>query len=109
MVSRPTSRTGGVGQDHYAHLAFHYSVGGQSYTAELYDDFVSSQSAPVRAKVERYAVGTRHRIRYNPADPQDIRLDAGYNLITFLKPLVALLIGLVFIGFGVLFRLVPKR
>lgn len=65
----------------------------------------------MKRKVDAYASGTRHPIRYNPADPNDMRFDVGYNFSFFFLPGLLGLMGLIFggLGVGVLFASRTRR
>jgi hypothetical protein len=60
----------------------------------------------MKRKVEVYAPGTTHSIRYNPADPKDIYLDVGFNSGFFVLPVMFGWMGLVVFltGCGLLVR-----
>jgi len=79
-----------------AHIDFRYTVGGKQYTAPTGTDYSTSDYAEMKGKVDTYAPGTHHPIRYNPANPNDIRYDAGYTFGFFLAPLIFAGAGLMF-------------
>jgi hypothetical protein len=83
-----------------AHIDFRYEVGGKVYTSPAGSDYSTSDYAEMKQKVDTYAPGTHHPIRYNPANPNDIRYDAGYTFGFFLGPLILLGVGLGFTGAG---------
>ncbi len=79
---------------------FRYTVQGREYTAKDGPGYSTSSYSSMAEKVQKYAPGTRHPIRYNPANPAEIRIEAGYNLSTFGIPLMVAAMGLVFAGLG---------
>lgn len=64
-----------------------------------------SRSSRARGARLPYAPGSRHPIRYNPADPSDMRFDVGYNFGFFFLPVLFGGMGIVFsaLGVGLLF------
>jgi hypothetical protein len=50
---------------------------------------------------DRFARGTRHPIKYNPADPNDIRFNAEYSFRFFLLPIISGGLGLIFSFVGI--------
>lgn len=79
---------------------FRYTANGTEYMARDGPGYSTSSYSSMEEKVKKYAPGTRHPIRYNPANPQEIRIEAGYNLTTFGIPLGVAAGGLVFFGIG---------
>jgi hypothetical protein len=89
------------GTTYRAAIDFRYVVEGKEYTAPASSSYSSSSYSQMKQKVDDYAIGTRHPIRYNPADPNDMRFDVGYNFNFFFLPGLLGLMGLVFGGLGV--------
>jgi hypothetical protein len=88
-----------------AQIEFRYAVGGKQYTTPAGSNYSTSNYAEMAQKVDTYAPGTHHPIRYNPANPNDICFDAGFTFGFFLVPLIFGGVGLVFtlIGAAVFF------
>lgn len=82
-----------------AEIEFQYAVKGKEYITPAASPYSSSSYREMKGKVERYAPGTFHSIRCNPADPNDIRFDVGYNFGFFFLPVL-------FGGMGVVFTVV---
>ncbi len=99
-----SSRSSSTSTMYQAEIEFRYTVGGKQYVTPATSDYSSSSYTEMKHKVDFYAPGTRHAIRYNPADPNDIRFDVGYNLGFFLLPFIFGILGLVFgsVGAGLL-------
>ncbi|MGH9578328.1 MAG: DUF3592 domain-containing protein, partial [Terriglobales bacterium] len=74
---------------------FRYTANGREYTARDGPGYSTSSHSSMQEKVETYAPGSRHPIRYNPANPAEIRIEAGYNLSTFGIPMMVAAMGLV--------------
>jgi hypothetical protein len=84
-----------------AHIDFRYTVGGKEYTSPTGSNYSTSSYAEMKGKVDTYAPGTHHAIRYNPANPNDIRYDAGYTFGFFITPLILAGSGLISAAAGV--------
>ena len=84
-----------------AQIDFRYTAGGKQYTSPAGSDYSTSDYAEMKQKVDTYAPGTHHAIRYNPANPNDIRFDAGFTFGFFLAPLIFLGVGLMSTAAGV--------
>jgi len=83
-----------------AAIDFRYTVDGKEYMVPSSSSYSSSSRSQMRKKVDAYAPGTRHPIRYNPADPGDMRFDVGYNFGFFFLPVLLGGMGIVFAGIG---------
>ena len=78
-----------------AEIEFGYTVAGKDYVTPAPSSYATSNYNSVRREVEKYAPGTRHSIRINPEDPNDIRFGMGYNFGIFALPLIFTGVGLV--------------
>jgi hypothetical protein len=94
-----------------AAIDFRYTVAGKEYTVPASSSYSSSSHSVMQRKVAAYAPGSRHLIRYNPADPVDMHFDVGYNFSFFLLPLILGGMGVVFsaLGAGVLYAVRGMR
>jgi len=81
-----------------AKIVLLYAVGESPKTAEL-TSFRSSNYEATAAHVAEFAVGSRHPIRYDPGDPAQARIGAGWNLRFFTVPLLLTVMGA---GFAVI-------
>jgi hypothetical protein len=84
-----------------AKIEFQYTVGGKSFVSPSTSSSGTTDYGAMKRVADDYAPGTRHTIRYDPAYPNDIRFDAGYNVGFFLVPIVTGGIGIVLFGMGV--------
>ena len=100
--SRPTTV-------YQALVDFHYTVGGRDYTATTGTHYSSSNYKEMKGKVDRFASGSHHPIRYNPDNPNDMREDAGYTFGFFITPVLLGAFGLPALGFGLLFIAMGRR
>ncbi len=83
-----------------AEIEFRYTVDGKEYTTPSSSPYRSSSYAEIKQKAKTYARGTTHPIRYNPADPNDIRFDAGCNFGFFFLPVMFGGMAIIFGGVG---------
>ena len=72
-----------------------YVANGQPVTAELISFQSSNYEETVRRAAE-FPVGSRHAVRYDPHNPTQARIGAGWNRRFFAVPLITLGCGLVF-------------
>jgi len=86
-----------------AAIEFRYTLNGKEYATPATSGYSSSSYTEMKRQADAYPPGTRHRVRYNPADPNDIRYNAGYTFGFFFLPVLLGGMGIVFGGLGVLF------
>jgi len=84
-----------------AKIDFQYTVRDKPFVTPSTTSYATTDYVAMKLVADNYAPGTRHIIRYNPADPNDIRFDAGYNFGFFVVPLVLGGMGAIFSGLGV--------
>ncbi len=102
---RSQSANGGSTRVYQALIDFRYTVDGKTYAASAGSDYSTSSRSEMQQKVDIYAPGTHHPIRYNPANPYDIRYDAGLTFGFFLGPFILAVSGLMASACGVVFFL----
>jgi hypothetical protein len=78
-----------------ARLLLVYTVDGKAITTNL-TSFQDQNYAKTRARADEYVVGSHHQIRYDPRDPQQARIGAGWNARFFALPLIVSGVGAVF-------------
>ncbi len=83
-----------------AEVEFRYVANGREYVTPSQTDYSSSSYPEMKNRVDAFPPGTRHRIKYNPGDPGDIRFTAGYNFGFFFLPTIFGGLGLLFTGIG---------
>lgn len=95
-------------QRYAAKLQIAYAVNGKSMNADL-TSFQSSNYAETRRRAAEFAVGGRHDVRYDPGNPEQVRIGAGWNRRFFAVPLITagcgLAFGLLALGFFIAARL----
>jgi hypothetical protein len=96
-----------------AQLQIAYVVDGQPITVQL-TSFQSSNYEDTVRRAAEYPVGSRRAIRYNPQNPSEARIGAGWNRRFFAVPLITLGCGLIFAAIAAAlfltasFRVAPK-
>ena len=90
-----TEPTGKHDQLYSAHIEIAYVVDGRPVTAEL-TSFQSSNYAETARRAAEFPVGSRHAIRYDPRNPKQVRIGAGWNRRFFAVPLITLGCGIFF-------------
>lgn len=68
-------------------LTLSYEIGGRPYLREVGSIHQSTSYERKRKQAERFPAGSRIPIRYNPRDPDDIRIQAGFNRHFFAVPI----------------------
>jgi Protein of unknown function (DUF3592) len=95
ISSQVAERNGEHGSTEYwARVKLSYTVGGKEYSKIAGTGSSSSSLSTIREQVDKMHPGTHLQVPYNPADPYDIALGAGWNFSTFGLPLVGVLTGL---------------
>jgi hypothetical protein len=79
-----------------ANIQIVYVANGQPVTAEL-TSFQSSNYEETVRRAAEFPVGSRQAIRYDPHNPTQARIGAGWNRRFFAVPLITLGCGLVFV------------
>jgi len=107
VVIRSEVNQPGVGRasaKYQADFAFRFTVDGKEHTGKLSAPSRTFSRESSEKETDRFPVGSHHRIRYNPAKPSEIILDADPDaycytaLVPFLVGLVMAVLGLVVFG-----------
>lgn len=86
------------GQKYYdSDVQFLFTVNGMPHVAEIFSHR-SPKIEKVRYETNKFPVGSHRRVRYNPDNLTDIRVNAGYNRRFFFAPLLVT-------GFAVIFAI----
>lgn len=80
-----------------AQLEFSYRVNDRDYAGVYEFPHLSTHYERKKKQLAPFPPGSRHPIRYNPADPTDIRIQAGYNVHFFVVPVFITGVGLIFV------------
>ncbi len=90
-------------------VEFRYTLNGKEYLTPSDAGYSTSSSPEMKRLADRFAPGTRHAIKYNPTDPNDIRFNAEYSFGFFLLPVIFGGLGLVFSLVGIVLLVVASR
>ena len=90
-----------------ASLKVLYTVAGQPITAEM-TSFESTNYEATLQRTQQFPVGSRHRIRYDAANPAQARLGAGWNRTFFALPLIVAAMAAFFACVGAICLAVAK-
>ena len=89
-------------------IAFRYVVDGKTYENVTTYGVASSDVGALRARLEAFAPGTSHTIRYRPGDPNIIRFSLDSWWATFGLGVGLMGMGLLFAGFAQIPRLLRR-
>ena len=90
-------------------VEFRYTLNGKEYLTTSDAGYSTSSYPEMKRLADKFAPGTRHAIKYNPADPNDIRFNAEYSFGFFLLPVIFGGLGLVFSLVGIVLLVVASR
>ena len=98
-----------LGHDNFyrAKLQVVYTVAGQPIVAEL-TSFESKNYEATLGRTEQFPVGSHHPIRYDPANPSQARVGAGWNKTFFALPIIVGVTGLFFFLVGAVLLAIAK-
>jgi hypothetical protein len=98
-----------LGHDNFyrAKLQMVYTVAGQPIVAEL-TSFESKNYEATVQRSEQYPVGSHHPIRYDPANPFQARVGAGWNRTFFALPLIVGIAAMFFFFVGAALLAIAK-
>ena len=91
-----------------AEIDFQYTVDGKAFDTLAGPGYSTSSYAGMKSIVDEFAPRTRHLVRYNPADPNDVRMNAGYSFGFFLLPLMLGGMGVFFAALGIIMRIASR-
>jgi hypothetical protein len=108
VAVRPISSRSSVGNRpsqllYDVQVTFRYEVDSTRFESQTTSGLASSSIGRRDELMKRFAPGTRHRIHHRPDDPNVIRYNLGWSFSTFALSGGMLVMGLVFLGFGILF------
>jgi len=90
-----------------AKLEVLYTIRGQPITSEL-TSFESTNYEATKKRTEQFLVGSHHVIRYDPANPGQARIGAGWNRTYFALPLIVLAMAAFFAFIGAVLLAIAK-
>jgi|SRR5580700_2819555 hypothetical protein len=102
-----TESSTGHDQLYRAKLQVLYTVGGKPMTSDL-TSFESSNYEATLQRTQKFPVGSHHAVRYDPANPTQARVGAGWNRTYFALPIIVLSMAVVFAFAGAVFLAIAK-
>jgi len=90
-------------------LVLAYQVDGRPYVSSVGSLHQSTSYERKKKQAERFPPGSRTEARYNPGDPTDVRIQAGFNVHFFAVPVFIGGVAAIFGLLGLLFFLVSRR
>ena len=97
------------GAEYRIRVTLEFQADGVPHYAVASSSLASSDLATASRKVTAYPAGSHHRIYYDPANPVDMRFDAGYNLDYLAKPLIIASGGFLLVIAGTVVRFLTRR
>ena len=90
-----------------AKLQVLYTVAGQPITSDL-TSFASSNYEATLRRTEQFPVGSHRMVRYDPANPVQARIGAGWNRTYFALPLMVAAMAVFFTFVGAVLLAIAK-
>jgi uncharacterized protein DUF3592 len=90
-------------------LVLAYQVGGRPYVSSVGSLHQSTSYERKKKQAEHFPPGSSTKVRYNPGDPLDVRIQAGYNIHFFAVPIFISGVAAIFGLLALLFFLVARR
>lgn len=89
-------------------IEFQYAVGGKNFQTFVSSSYWTTNYSEMKQQLDAFVPGTTHSILVSPADPNDVRFDAGYTPGFFVVAMVLAGMGAVFATIGGLFLLAAR-
>jgi hypothetical protein len=90
-------------------LVVAYQVDGRPYVSGVGSLHQSTHYERKKKQADRFPPGSHAEVRYNPSDPRDIRIEAGYNVHFFAIPVFISGVAGIFGLLALLFFLFSRR
>ena len=90
-----------------AELQVLYTVDGQPVTSEL-TSFESTNYEATLQRTQQFPVGSHHEVRYDPKNPAQARIGAGWSRTFFALPLIVMSLALFFTLAGAVLLAIAK-
>ncbi len=90
-------------------IEFRYTLNGKEYLTPSDAGYSTSSYPQMKRLADKFSPGTRHVIKYNPADPNDVYFNAEYSFGFFLLPVVFGGVGLIFCIVAIVLWVVASR
>ncbi|HYA94979.1 MAG TPA: DUF3592 domain-containing protein [Terriglobales bacterium] len=90
-------------------LVLSYQANGRPYVSSVGSLHQSTSYERKKKQADRFPPGSNTEVRYNPSDPHDIRIQAGYNVHFFAVPVFISGVAAIFGLLALLFFLLSRR
>jgi len=90
-------------------LVLAYEVDGQPYVSSVGSLHQSTHYERKKKQADRFPPGSSTEVRYNPADPHDVRIQAGYNVHFFAVPIFISGVAAIFGVLALVFFLIARQ
>jgi hypothetical protein len=90
-------------------LELSYDVNGHHYVSGIGSFHQSTHYERKLKQARRFPPGSRTEVRYNPADPRDVRIQAGYNVHFFAVSVFIAGVAAIFGLLALIFFLLARR
>jgi len=90
-------------------LVLSYQANGRPYVSSVGSLHQSTSYKRKKKQADRFAPGSHTEVRYNPSDPRDIRIQAGYNVHFFAVPIFIIGVAAIFGLLALLIFLLTRR
>jgi hypothetical protein len=102
-----TESSTGHEQLYRAKLQVLFTVGGNPVTSDL-TSFESTNYEATLQRTKQFPVGSHHAVRYDPANPAQARIGAGWNRTYLALPIIVLSMAALFAFVGAVFLAIAK-
>ncbi len=102
-----TESSTGYEQLYRAKLQVLFTVGGNPVTSDL-TSFESTNYEATRQRTQQFPVGSHHTVRYDPANPAQARIGAGWSRTYFALPIIVMSMAAVFAFAGAVLLAIAK-
>ena len=102
-----TESSAGHEQLYRAKLQVLFTVGGNPVTSDL-TSFESTNYEATRQRTQQFPVGSHHTVRYDPANPAQARIGAGWSRTYFALPIIVMSMAAVFAFAGAVLLAIAK-
>ena len=96
------------GTDYMARFLLQYRIGDQIHTSLVPSGYGDNNREHAQEWLNRFPVGSKVSIAYNPQNPTMVRLNPGYNRYFFAVPLFIAEVGCLFGGAALILLLVAR-
>lgn len=96
------------GTNYMARFLLQYRIGDQVRTSLVSSGYADRNPAHAQQWLDKFPVGNKISIAYNPLDPAMVRLNPGYNRYFFAVPLFITAVGLIFAAIALVLFVIAR-